>query len=360
MAPSERRLRGALVGLGFIGANGHLPAYRARRDLEIVAVADLSAARRALVPSLLPGAAAYGSAEALLAAEGARLDFLDVATPPASHAALARLGLEHGLHVLCEKPLTTDPGDAEALLALAAERRRVIFPCHNYRHAPVVRAVGEVLRSGRIGRVRSVTLQTFRDTHARGVPEWNPDWRRQRALSGGGIAMDHGSHSFYLAFDWMGGWPTAVTAKLANQAPERWDTEDSCSAVLTFPAGLVQAHLTWTAGVRKVLYALQGERGAITVSDDELEVAVLREGRREGPGPAAWTFERRRVASAWMDASHAGWYGPLLDGFLAAVERGDHAGPEAQAALRCVEVIAAAYRSSAEGCRELPLRGSRG
>lgn len=353
-----RKLRGALVGYGLIGARGHLPAYRQRDDVEIAAVADVCEARRALAAQQVPGARLYASAEALLAAEAGRLDFADVATPPCDHAAIAHRALDLGLHVLCEKPLTTSLADATALLEHAVRARRVIFPCHNYKHAPVITTVGEVVRSGRIGRVRSVTLGTFRNTHALGVPEWNPHWRRQVRWSGGGIAMDHGSHTLYLAFDWLGAWPTAVTAKMANQEADRWDTEDNFSAVLTFPGGrLAHAHLSWTAGVRKVIYTVQGEGGAVTVDDDHLQVAVMR--RPAGPGAArgevTWEVERRTIDSEWMDASHTRWFDAMFDQFLAAMERGEFAGAEAQDAWRCIEVITTAYRSAADACRELPL-----
>jgi predicted dehydrogenase len=348
-----RRLRGALVGYGFIGAQGHVPAFLKRADVELVAVADVCAARRALVAAQLPGAATYASADELFAAEGGRLDLVDIATPPCDHAAIAHRALDLGLHVLCEKPLATRAADARSLLEHAVRARRVLFPSHNYKHAPVVRAIADVIRSGRIGRVRSVTLDTFRSTHAKGVPEWNPDWRRQVRSAGGGIAMDHGSHTFYLTFDWMDAWPTAVTAKIANSDPARWDTEDSFSAVLTFPEGLAHVHLTWTAGVRKVIYTVQGERGAITVDDDDMQIAV-----RQPPaagGGASWQVERRAIASDWMDASHARWFGALLDDLLAAIESGDHVGREARDAYRCIEIIEAAYASSAEACRERPL-----
>jgi predicted dehydrogenase len=353
-----RRLRGALIGYGFIGAQGHVPAYLKRNDVEIVAVADVCEGRRALVPRLLPGAAVYDSAEALLAAERDRLDFVDVATPPCDHAAIAHRALDLGLHVLCEKPLTTKLSDAAALLEHAARARRVLFPCHNYRHAPVVQAIREVLASGRIGAIRSVTLETFRNTHAKGVTEWNTHWRRSVRWSGGGIAMDHGSHTFYLTFDWLRAWPAAVTAKMTNQEPGRWDTEDNFSAVLTFPGGaLAHVHLTWTAGVRKVIYTLQGERGAITVDDDDLQIAVQRAtaGPDVGKGAVAWDVERRTIASDWMDASHTRWFNAMFDEFLAAMASGAWAGKEAQDAYRCIEIITSAYRSAADGCRELPL-----
>src|SRR5579859_6075980 len=100
-----RPLRGAIVGFGFIAEGGHLPAYRAKRaggsSFEIVAVADTCAARRARAKDLLPGAAVYEDAASLLAAEGGRLDFVDIATPPSEHASIAHAAMDRGLHVLC-------------------------------------------------------------------------------------------------------------------------------------------------------------------------------------------------------------------------------------------------------------------
>src|SRR5512140_3180461 len=336
--PSGRRLRGALIGYGFIGAQGHVPAYLKRSDAEIVAVADICPARRALVAQQVPGAALHDSADALIAAEAHRLDFVDIATPPSDHARIAGLAFDAGLHVLCEKPLATRLSDAADLLDRATRARRVLFPAHNYKHAPVVTAIRDIIASGRIGNVRSVTLETFRNTHAKGVTEWNTHWRRQVRWSGGGIAMDHGSHTFYLTFEWLGAWPTAVTAKMSNQQPDKWDTEDNFSAVLTFPGDrLAHVHLTWTAGVRKVIYTVQGDRGAITVDDDDLQLAVMRatDGPDVAQGAVTWDVERRTLASDWMDASHTRWFNAMFDRFLHAIASGDFAGPEAQDAYRC-------------------------
>jgi predicted dehydrogenase len=360
-AASLPPLRGAVLGYGFIAGKGHVPAFRQRArergDVEIVAACDISPSRRAQAHAALPGARIYETAEALLEAEAGRLDFVDIATPPVDHARLGHLAFDRGLHVLCEKPLTCSVEEAQGLLEHARRAQRVLFPCHNYKHAPVVKAIRAELESGRIGRVRSVTLSTFRNTHAKGVPEWNTHWRRQHRHSGGGIAMDHGSHTFYLAFEWLGAYPTAVTAKMSNLEPDRWDTEDNFSAVLTFPNGLAHAHLSWTAGVRKVIYSLQGDRGAITVDDDEMQVALME--RTDGPevaqGAVRWEVERSTVASDWMDASHVGWFNSLFDQFRAAIATGDFVGREAREAYLCIQLIDGAYRSAREGCREVPL-----
>ncbi|HVU52660.1 MAG TPA: Gfo/Idh/MocA family oxidoreductase [Polyangia bacterium] len=356
-----KRLRGGLVGYGFIMERGHAAGYRERAkaqdDVEIVAVADVSEERRELARRHFPNARLYADHEALLAAEHAGLDFVDVATPPCDHAAVTHAAFDRGLHVLCEKPLATSIDEARGMLRHAAEAERVLFPCHNYKHAPVVKTVRGVLDAGRIGKVHLVTLQTFRNTHAKGVGEWRTDWRRERRYSGGGIAMDHGSHTFYLAFEWLKAYPTAITARAATLGP--FDTEDDFTCSLKFPTGVASAHLSWNAGVRKVLYTIHGERGAVRVEDDAVEVATQIVGADPdgNKNNVSWRFERLEISSDWMDSSHVTWFNSMFDDFKGAIARGEFVGQEAREAFLCVQLIATAYASAREGSRELPLLG---
>ena len=358
------KLRGAVIGYGFISGKGHIPAYleraREKNDVEITCIADICEERRLLAQKTLPHVRVYENYIDLLENEGKNLDFVDISTPPSDHAVIAHAALDRGLHVLCEKPLTPTLVEARALLNHAREAKRVIFPCHNYKHAPVVTAIRELIASDRIGKVRSITLNTYRNTHAKGVTEWNTHWRREKKWSGGGIAMDHGSHTFYLTFDWMGEYPTAVTAKMSTLDADRYDTEDNFSAVLSFPSGTAHAYLSWTAGVRKVIYTIQGERGAITVDDDDLQLSLMEKtgGPDVAQGAVAWRTEKRSIASHWMDASHVSWFNSLFDQFKEAIQNHDYVGKEAREAFLCVQLITTAYRSAAEGCRELPLEST--
>jgi UDP-N-acetylglucosamine 3-dehydrogenase len=347
---TPRRRRGAIIGFGFIAEKGHLPAYARSDELEIVAVADLCAARREAAARAIPGARLYESYAGLLRDAG-DLDFVDVATPPYAHAEIARAALQSGLHVLCEKPLATSVEDARLIIDEALRQKRVLFPVENYRHAPVIVAVRQLLATGLIGTVHDVTLSTFRNTHARGVKEWNAGWRRERRYAGGGVAMDHGSHTFYLAFEWLRSYPTSISAKM--RTADGFDTEDTFVGTATFPTGMASVHLTWTAGVRKVIYTLHGERGAIRVEDDDIEVAVmgdLRAGARAGRN--AWEMKTKKVASEWMDAGHAVWFRSMFGEFATAMEDKEHVGRPAMDALRCIELIATAYDSAADGCHE--------
>ena len=154
--------------------------------------------------------------------------------------------------------------------------------------------------------------------------------------------MDHGSHSFYLTFAWLNSLPTHVTAKTLT-LDQQWDTEDNLNCVLTFPTGFAHTFLTWTAGVRKVVYSLQGTKGALVIDDDDWELTV------------SGKVEKGVIESDWMDASHTKWFNSLFDQFKDAIAQGDFAGRELREALACIQIIETCYRSNAEGCRELPL-----
>ena len=362
--PTPGTLRGAIVGYGFISSRGHVPAYAASREdsregargtrFEIVAVADISAARREAARKALPAARIYEDHETMLAAEAGRIDFVDVTTPPSEHARIARAALALGLHVLCEKPVATSVDEMRLMIAAARDAKRVLFPCHNYKHAPVIKAVRRAIDAGEIGTVKLVTLQTFRTTHARGVPEWRPSWRREKRHSGGGIAMDHGSHTFYLAFDWLGAYPASITAKMS--ALGAFDTEDNFSCTMTFPTGLATAELSWTSGIRRVLYTIHGDRGAIRVEDDDVEVSSVVSGTLDGdPSQTRWATRREHISSDWKDASHVTWFRSLFDQFAHAVAVNDHVGKETLDALRCIELITTAYASASDGSRERSL-----
>lgn len=344
----SRPRRGALIGFGFIAEKGHLPAYLSRRDLSIVAVADICGPRRELARRLLPEARIYPDAPSLLAGERA-LDFIDIATPPKDHAPIACTALERGLHVLCEKPLATSVREADQVLEAAVRARRVFFPVHNYKHAPSMRAVREIIDSGRIGTVSLVTLDTFRTQHARGVSDWLPDWRRIRSYAGGGIAMDHGAHTFYLTFDWLGAQPLSISAKMSSQ--RAYDTEDNFTCTVTFPTGVAMARLTWNAAMRKVIYTIHGDRGAIRLEDDDIEVTL------RGVPP---TVERHAIASHWGDASHKEWFGAVLDHFGAAIDDEVWVGSDARDAALCLRLIETAYASSRAGCLEMSLAPAHG
>src|SRR5262249_41444269 len=109
----------------------------------------------------------------------------------------------------------------------------------------------------------------------------------------------------------------------------------------------VVCHLTWNAGVRKVIYTLHGSRGALTIDDDTLELARVGE-----------PIERKQVASDWVDASHAAWFADLQIEFASAIRDHRYASWQAIDAWRCLGWIEAAYRSARDGSRLTPIHAT--
>src|SRR6059036_579830 len=113
--------KGAIVGCGAVACQAHVPAWRAASAFRMVAAVDPIPAQRAQLQTLLPEVRCYEQLETLLRHED--LDFLDVCTPPALHEEGILRACAHGLHVLCEKPLTfTAPAMRRILAAATAAR----------------------------------------------------------------------------------------------------------------------------------------------------------------------------------------------------------------------------------------------
>jgi predicted dehydrogenase len=137
------KLRGALLGAGNIALRGHAPQWAGdtllRREIEIVAVADLAHSNRQAARSFLPTARLYDSAEELLDRE--RLDFCDICTPPFTHRRLIEQAARRGRHILCEKPLAPTLSDAREIARAVREAGVVFRPCHQYHYSPQWRTI---------------------------------------------------------------------------------------------------------------------------------------------------------------------------------------------------------------------------
>src|SRR3989475_10332167 len=197
-----------------------LAGWRRRRDVEIVGGTDSRREQRAVLVAHAPGTRWYGTTTELLAE--ASLDFVDICTPPASHAPLIRSALERGLHVLCEKPLVGALDDLAPLARLAAKTGRVLYTVHNWHHAPIVRRTTELVREGRIGRVNQVVWHTLRTRPAAVGDGHNGNWRVDPAGAGGGGLTGPGRHGVYVVQRWIGAPPVSVSATLERRRALAW------------------------------------------------------------------------------------------------------------------------------------------
>ncbi len=338
-------LRGAIVGFGSITIHSHLPAWLRRQDVEIVAATDARPARRAEAEARLPRARWYDSAAELMARDD--LHFVDICTPPSSHAGLIQAALQRGLHVLCEKPLVCSLDDLTALARLVSATDRVLHTVHNWHHAPVIRRTWELLRDGAIGAVQRVVWQTLRSKPAATGDEGDGNWRVNPDIAGGGILTDHGWHVFYVLRRWIGQRPTSISAALETRRHTQWLVEDTATLRLTFADATAEVLLTWAADVRRNWAELTGTQGTIQLEDDTLMLT------RAGHAHA----ERRwRCPPALSDGSyHPDWFHPVADQFLGAVNGSIPRGENLAEASLCVVLEAVARESSRQRGRALSL-----
>jgi predicted dehydrogenase len=319
-------LRGAIIGFGAVAANGHCPAYAQSREAKIVAVVDRTKERCTAARESLPGVATFATIEELAA--GAEIDFVDICTPPALHGEPMLDALARGWNVLCEKPLLLDLVELKKARNLARDRGRAVVPVHNWKYAPIIRRATEILRSGAIGGLREVEIETLRVEDCAVADPDHPNWRRDPAIAGGGVLMDHGWHAIYLASHWFGEKPIEVRASFHRPTPK--EVEDEATLTLTFPSGPAKIFLTWRAEVRRNTMRLIGERGELAIDDDTLRA-----------GGESMRFESGLSAGS----HHADWFAALLPDVIANFRSPESARQFDEAAL-CLSVIRRAYQTA--------------
>jgi UDP-2-acetamido-3-amino-2,3-dideoxy-glucuronate N-acetyltransferase len=149
----NRSLSIALVGAGYWGKK-LLPKFLAAADCSVKAVIDLHQDNRAYVNQNFPGIPTSASlGEAL---EGSDIDGLIIATPPATHFALAMKALAAGKHVWIEKPLALRFEEGQALVRQARAKGVVLFVDHTFLYDGAIRAIRDLIANGELGRLYHV------------------------------------------------------------------------------------------------------------------------------------------------------------------------------------------------------------
>lgn len=152
----QRPLRIGLAGAGWVSAH-HLAGWKQLPEIELVAICDPDIAKARDRAQAYGIARVYADAASMFDAE--QLDAIDIATPMHTHAALCRLAADHGVHILCQKPLAPSWGEARQLVDDIGTR--VHFMVHeNWRFRPQYRQVKAWVDAGAVGDIRYCRLAT--------------------------------------------------------------------------------------------------------------------------------------------------------------------------------------------------------
>ena len=331
--------QGAIIGFGNVAANGHLPGWRAQRDFHIVAVSDPDPQRRALAAARLPQARVYADAAELLRRE--RLDFVDIAAPPALHAPLMITAAEAGVHVLCEKPLTASLRDYPAVQAAVRRAGIVLHTVHNWKYSEAFQAVQRLVARGALGALTEISFDTARNGCAAASGE---NWRVRAAMAGGGILVDHGWHAFYLMLALAKEAPQRIRARLERRRYVDAEVEDTASCTVDFPSLTGSIRLTWAAAERHTRWRLVGTDAEVLVDDDRL---VLRGQHTEDTQPLSTALS--------AGSHHPEWFAGVIDSFRRELDDPSARGVNQAEAEQCLRLLSLAYASGAQGARTLDV-----
>ena len=248
-----------VIGTGIMGERLLRAAIDHAGEIATIAgVWDPSEAARARIGAGLPGLAIAASAEALIATS----DCVYIASPPASHIALASMVLAAGKAVFCEKPLAADLSVAEAFVASAKGKRAAVnFPMATSFSADHMRSW---LASGVIGTPQSLTIEVAFANWPRGWQQGAAGWLDGRAE--GGFTREVVSHFLFLTERLLG--PIALGTHRA-EFPIADRSERAISATLS--AGGIPITLTGAVGTTAKddhnLMTLTGNGGTIRIRD---------------------------------------------------------------------------------------------
>jgi len=333
------RRRGAIIGFGNVAAHGHVPGWCAQADFDIVAVADPDPARRALAADMLPGVRTYASSDELLRHE--RLDFVDIATPPAAHAADIMAAAAAGAHVLCAKPLTTSWDEYVALRAAARRAGIVLHTVHNWKYSEAFGLVRQLLAEGAVGALSAIAFDTARNGCAAATAD---NWRVRASVAGGGILVDHGWHAFYLVQALAQERPLRIRATLERRRFVDAEVEDTALCAITFPSLTAEIRLTWAATERHTRWQLVGHDGEMSIDDDRLVM--------HGHGAE---HSRRLTTALSAGSHHPDWFSGVINEFRQALDDPTVHGTNQAEAELCVLMLNLAYASGAQHSRTLDI-----
>jgi predicted dehydrogenase len=338
-----------MVGGGpgaFIGAV-HRLAAGITGDIELVAGAfsrDGEASRKFGVGLGLDAARSYASYGDMFAAEAElpedrRMQCVSIVTPNDSHAAVASAALEHGYHVICDKPLAGSLEDALAIAA-AVKRSGLLFGLtHTYTGYPLVIEARRRVAAGGLGPIRRVAVNYLQDWLSRAEDTGaskQAQWRSDPARSGeSGAFGDIGTHAFNLVEFITGERITEVAAELRKVVPGRVIDDDGAAMfhLENGGTGLLAASQVCTGAVNGLEVEVYGEKASL-------------HWQQEQPNTLTWK-ERSAPDQVLKAGANMGYLSPEAR----AVCRTPGGHPEGY-----IEAFANLYADFAAGVRDFPKR----
>ncbi|MBW4716321.1 Gfo/Idh/MocA family protein [Saccharothrix obliqua] len=327
-------MRTALIGYGLGGAAFHAPFIATTPGLTLSAVVTGNPDRRAEARARYPGVEVLDRPEDVWAGD---FDLAVVTTPNRFHVEHARAALEHGLHVVLDKPVAGTAAQARELVDLAEARGLLLAPHHNRRWDGDFRTVRRLVAEGALGDVHR-----FESRFERWRPEPKESWKESDEL--GSIVYDLGTHLVDQAIA-LFGRPRLVYAEVRTlRAGAR--AHDDAFLALTHGNGVV-SHL-WASALAAEpgpRFRVLGNRSAYVKHGMDPQEELLRAGAV--PGGTGWGADPEEMWGVLGGVPVETERGAYQD-FYAVVAEGRAPVPPRDA-VAGLEVVEAAFESAATG-----------
>jgi len=243
----RRPIRWGMVGGGIGGFIGEAHRMAARLDGKYNLIAgalssDPERARQSAAQCFIAPERAYADYREMAKAEAARSDGIEavtVVTPNASHHAIAGAFLDHGIAVICDKPLATSVADGQDLVGRAAKAQRLLGVTYNYSGYPMIRHAKSLVSEGVIGKIRLVQVEFALGWLAAPLEQEGVKqaWRVDPKEAGpSGVVADIGTHAYHLMRFVTGLEVQTLAADLATMVQGR-RLEDNANILLRFKDG---------------------------------------------------------------------------------------------------------------------------
>ncbi|WP_217354390.1 Gfo/Idh/MocA family protein [Ruegeria arenilitoris] len=272
------RIQLGMVGGGndaFIGGV-HRIAARLDDKFELVAGALSSTPEKSLESGQALGLERVYEDFKQMATREARLksgiEAVSIVTPNHVHYASAREFLKRGIHVICDKPLTSTLADAKKLVKAAESANALFILTHNYTGYPMVRQAREMVANGEIGKIRVVQVEYPQDWLTEQQDFKQAEWRTDPERSGaGGSTGDIGTHAYNLACFVTGLKAESLAADLQAFVPGR-KVDDNAHVLLRFEGGA--RGMLWSSQVapgneNALRLRVYGEKGGFEWSQED-------------------------------------------------------------------------------------------
>ena len=229
MTTSQRKLGIAMLGIG-VGGTEMLPAFEQMETLDLVAGADLNPLTRERFTQRYE-AQAYESVETLC--EDKAVEAVWVSTPNRFHAEHAIYVMEHGKHVIVEKPMALNLEQAQKMVETSKRTGQVLIAGHTRSFIPPFRKMYNIIQSGQLGAVKSINFWAYTDWLLRPRSAEELDMAQ-----GGGLVMRQGPHQIDTVRLLGGGMVKNVRGFVGQWMPER-PIPGYYSALFEFESGAV-------------------------------------------------------------------------------------------------------------------------